>query len=308
MRTTARSILLIAFLALPLVSQPARAQQANAQQSNNAYDWNGFYGGGNLGGAFGGSDFLSTLPSGVPFVEGQNYPTAPASPGVVEAYSSNDADVRSFTGGIQTGYNVWNGTLLYGVEVDINLLDAQGSTTTSAIGLADPRFGRSLYTFRNEIDADYIFSARPRVGVTVGDMLIYATGGVAVTTLKYEHSFTATGGFFNGISESASASETKVGWTAGGGFELPIAPNMTLKTEYLFTDFGSVSSSGNKISPLGGFGDVPAIGDFACGADTGQAVAIFGAGAAGLPTPRQCFDHKADLLLHSIRLGLNFKF
>jgi len=25
-------------------------------------------------------------------------------------------------------------------------------------------------------------------------------------------------------------------------------------------------------------------------------------------TPRQCFDHKADLFLHNLRIGLNIKF
>ena len=46
--------------------------------------------------------------------------------------------------------------------------------------------------------ANYIASARPRVGVLVGGGLLYATGGVALTTLNYHHSLKGTGGFFDG--------------------------------------------------------------------------------------------------------------
>jgi hypothetical protein len=52
--------------------------------------------------------------------------------------------------------------------------------------------GTTLYTFRSEIDANYIASLRPRIGIPVGGAVLYATGGVAVTTLKFNHSFTAT--------------------------------------------------------------------------------------------------------------------
>ena len=290
----------------------AHSYDASAQQQDgngSGYNWSGFYGGGNLGGAFGGSDFLSGLGNGVPFFEGVPYPGGavnPATPGIIAAYRANDVDIKSLTGGLQTGYNFWAGGLLFGVELDINFLSAQKAKTTRAYGLFDPVFGTTLYTFRNEIDANYIFSARPRIGMPMGSGILYATGGVAVTTLKYDHSFRATGGFFNGLTENASASETKAGWTVGAGFEMPIGPSATWRTEYLFTDFGDVSTSGNKISPLGGFGTVPAIADVACGVDTGQA-APFGL-PPGSPTPRQCFKHKADLVLHTLRLGLNFKF
>jgi outer membrane immunogenic protein len=305
-----RRVMRLASVAAPLMllasSQAYAQQNDNGYASGTGYNWSGLYGGGNLGGAFGGSDFLSALNSGVPFIEGQGYPGVPnpATPGIIAAYSSNSADVRSFTGGLQTGYNFRSGGWVFGAEVDVNFLNAKGSKTTSAFGTVASQIPTpTLYTFVNEIDANYIVSARPRVGVLVGGGLLYATGGVAVTTLKYDHSFRGTGGFFNGIFENASASETKVGWTAGGGYELPIGSNVSLRAEYLFSDFGSVSTEGNKIFPLG-FQDIPAVPDVACGVDTHQGA---GFGVAGA-TPRQCFDHKANLFLHTIRLGLNFKF
>jgi opacity protein-like surface antigen len=224
--------------------------------------------------------------------------------------------------------------MLIGLEADITLLNGKKRKTTTAPGLSgvanvDPVDGSDLppsttiYTFNSEIEANYIASVRPRVGVLVGTGLLYATGGVALTTLKYDHSLRASGGLFNGLFEDAHVSETKVGWTAGGGLELPIASNATLKFEYLFTSFGSISTNDNKIFPLGPFGTIlatqqgivlePRINDapeVACGVDTGQGSSRFFGGPAppNPSTPRQCFNHKADFFLHNLRLGLNFKF
>jgi outer membrane immunogenic protein len=291
-------------------SNDALAQQNNNGSAGTPYNWSGPYAGGNFGGAWGGSDVLSVIPSGVPFFEGQFYPGVvnTATPGIIKAYRSNEVEVQSFTGGLQTGYNFWAGGLLIGFELEVQFLNGESSKTTRALGFNDPVVGQATYTFRNQIDVDYIFSARPRIGVLVGSGLLYGTGGVAFTKLKYEHSFRGTGGFFAGgpdIVETASVTENKIGFTLGGGYELPIGPNTTFKLEYIMTAFGPIKSSGNKINPLDAS---PAPPDFACGADTNQG------GAGGTfpflpnPTPRQCFNHKADLLLHSLRLGLNFKF
>lgn len=303
------SLALVAFVAASVGLQgAARAQDAN----NNDYNWNGFYGGGNLGGAFGGSDFLSAVGSGVPFYEGQVYfdpvsgaPIAGSGvPAVINAYSSNDDNISTFTGGVQLGYNLLANGLLFGIEGDVNFMRAKAKKRTEADGLPFGRFPATHYTFDSDLEANFIASIRPRVGIPFAGGLLYATGGVAVTKLHYKHDFTSTGGAFGGLSEHASESEVKFGWTAGAGFELPIAANTSIRAEYLFTHFGDVETNDNKIN-----GSTPILPEFvgACGADTGQAAALGGA-AGALPTPKQCFSHKADALLHSIRLGVNFKF
>ena len=297
------------------VTQPALAQN-NGNNNNNGgtYNWSGFYGGGNLGGAFGGSDFASANGQGLPCLECQTYPGIAISgnPAVIAAYSSSHGNSNSLTGGLQFGYNVWAGGILVGFEADANLLKINPSTTRTAQGqipgptAASPGTpGGTVYTFHNEIEADYIATARTRIGVPVGSGIVFATGGLAMTSLTYSHSMRTNGGPFAGLTEDASAHETKVGWTAGGGYELPIARNVTMKAEYLFTKFGDVTTDGNKISPLQPvplpFGNIGgALEPIACGVDTMQ--------VAPTVTPRQCFKHQADLLLHTIRLGLNFKF
>lgn len=301
---------------------PAASAQQGSQQPPpppaSAYNWSGFYGGGNIGGAFGSADFLSGLGRGVPFFEGEFYPTAnPAvTQRIIDAYRSNEVDFQSLSGGLQGGYNTWMGGLLVGIEADINFFRGKKSKTTSAQGDNFPGIGVATYTFTNEIDTNYMASLRPRIGTLLGDVLVYATGGVALTTLKYEHHFTGAGGGFSPpagatIFEDASESKMRLGWTAGGGIEIPIASNVTLKAEYLFTDFGSVTSHDNKIQNLTS-GPL----DFPCGhPDTqlgfnppGSPLGPGGPYPVPNPTPRQCISHKADLLLHSLRLGINIKF
>ena len=96
---------------------------------------------------------------------------------------------------------------------------------------------RHLYTFHSKIDANYVASLRPRIGVPIAGALVYVTGGVAMTTLNYEHRFLGAGfndlfgtGFAPPIFEYASRSETKAGWTVGGGVELPIDAIASLKS------------------------------------------------------------------------------
>jgi outer membrane immunogenic protein len=294
----------------PSSNRSTDTSTSTSTSTSTPYNWNGFYGGGNLGGSFGGSDFLSALGSGVPFFEGQPYPNAPtqnpSTPGIIAAYQSNHANGSSFSGGLNAGYNYLTGGILLGLEADVDFLRLNQSKTTSAFG--DPLNGSPFYTFRSSIQANYIASLRPRVGFQVAGALVYLTGGVALTTLKYQHDFRGVGGGFpangfpDGIFESASASRTLAGWTVGGGTELPIYSNVSLRAEYLFTEFGNLSTNDNKIFPLAPF----PFPDVACGAlvNLGDNRPF----PVPNPTPRQCFDHKANLNLHRIRLGINFKF
>jgi outer membrane immunogenic protein len=297
-------------LTAPLTSDDALAQKAKKQKQ---HDWNGYYSGLNLGGAFGASDFATAIGSGFPFFEGQVYPGLEAisgRPNVIAAYSANSASSSSLTGGVQIGYNTYANGILFGLEADANLVHIRNSVTTTATGLpfgfpltltgpTAPLLPPSTYTFHNELDADYVLTLRPRIGTDFAGGIAYATGGLALTQLNFKHSFRATGGAFDGLFEDASASEIKLGWSLGGGFEFPLSDTVSFKTEYLFTRFGDVTSDHNKI--LGPTSPT----NFGCGENTGQGAFFFG--DATIPTPQQCFDHKADLDLHMLRLGLNFK-
>jgi outer membrane immunogenic protein len=311
MRNTASTMALVASLGATVAALPAQAQQQ--QQDQGSYNWSGLYGGGNLGGSFGGSDFLSSLGSGVPFFEGALYPGAlPDTVATVArqqaAFESNKGKFGTVTGGIQGGYNFRSGNWVYGLEADLNFLRAKSSSNTSAPGAVFARVGASTYTFSSELSANYLATLRPRAGMLINGNLLYATGGLAVTTLNYKHDFRGTGGGFTGgpdITEHASESKTKAGWTLGAGLEMPLSQFTTLRAEYSFARFGKIASDDNKINPVNV--TAPAF-DTACGALTNPGLGNLAPYPVPNPTPRQCFNHAADLLLHNIKIGVNFKF
>jgi outer membrane immunogenic protein len=49
-----------------------------------------------------------------------------------------------------------------------------------------------------------------------------------------------------------SFSDTRVGWTAGGGLEWLFAPNWSAKAEYLYYDLGAVTYGGSPIATFTG--------------------------------------------------------
>ena len=72
------------------------------------------------------------------------------------------------------------------------------------------------------------------------------TGGVAFGKVSMDT--TVDVGSFGSL--KGSTDDTKTGWTAGGGAELAVANNFTLKAEALYFDLGDVSySAGNPMTP-----------------------------------------------------------
>jgi high affinity Mn2+ porin len=113
-------------------------------------------------------------------------------------------------------------------------------------------------------------TVRARFGYAFGDWLAYGTGGFALTYDQLTR--TQLIGTPTGGTAVPGTVEfamlARPGWTVGAGVEVGFAPNWTAKLEYLLTDYGS---QGER---------------FAQGA--------------------QAFD--ADLAVHEMRLGLNYRF
>jgi outer membrane immunogenic protein len=96
---------------------------------------------------------------------------------------------------------------------------------------------------------DYLGTVRARIGYLVTPALLaYATGGLAYGGV------TSSAGIFgaevppagpnNGVwASTGSFSNTRAGWTAGGGLEWMFWPNWSAKVEYLYYDLGTVSYS-----------------------------------------------------------------
>jgi outer membrane immunogenic protein len=226
--------------------------------SDTSYNWGGWYVGGNAGGGWGRSDTSSAFVNGTAPIANQQAMTA-ASPRL---------DPDGFTGGGQVGYNHQVDRWLFGVEADANYFNMkQSQTSTSPFPI-----GGGSFTTTNAVTTDWLVTLRPRVGYSVDRTLLYATGGLALTELKFGSTYVDT----TGQSETANLAKTKVGWTAGAGIEHAFTNNWSAKVEYLYSDFGKQSLSAPVIA-----GTVPTTGMIA---------------------------HDIDLKTNTVRGGLNYHF
>lgn len=136
-------------------------------------------------------------------------------------------DHDGVVGGFQIGANMAVGNLIWGVETDLSLTDADP-------GGACPFSARTSC----EIDVEGLGTLRARVGyVVMDDLLLYVTGGAAAGHFKVETA---------GPGGTSKDDEGEFGWTAGAGIEylvgsspLPGEKNVGIKIEYRYMDFSS---------------------------------------------------------------------
>ena len=197
-----------------------------------AYDWSGFFAGVN-----GGYAWSRTSVNSVP---NSSFVTDfPAPSAFIIANQPRGLDRNGFTGGGQLGYNAQLGSIVYGVEADINYPDLRRSYAYGAGNIVSPAVTGSLNT-------DWLATFRARVGIVANNVLFYATGGAAVTEINYTNNTAVTGpATFN-----TSVRDTRGGWTAGGGVEWGLSANWTAKAEYLYADFHGVGAVGNRVSAI----------------------------------------------------------
>jgi outer membrane immunogenic protein len=220
------------------------------------WNWTGFYIGANGGYSWGRAN-TSILP-----LTGSPFPTVP--------FAAFHQSVDGGLGGGQAGYN-WqvDPKWLVGVEADIQGTGERSSTglTTStgrygsdAIGVPvgpGPDFNAITTLATNlSYNLQWFATFRGRVGfLATPQTLLYGTGGLAVGEFSYSASSstlsvavfgpglagtTPTGvAFALPVGPAASSSDTRVGWTLGGGIEHKFTPNWSGKLEYLYMDFGT---------------------------------------------------------------------
>ena len=236
------------------------------------FSWTGFYIGANVGGAWGESRTDSSL---VNTGGGQQY--IPSVVADINAQRFQTVTASGFTGGGQAGYNWQAQNFVFGVEADINAFNLSGTTTTSAFFTGFPGgAGSTPPTYTNSFSTTWLATIRGRAGFAVDRAFFYGTAGAAFTDLSYRHTFAE--GVFPGSSlgvQASTASATKTGWVVGAGLEYAMTGNWTVKAEYLYLDFGSISSTAPVVFPGG----------------PGTSV----------------FSHTADLTAQIGRVGLNYK-
>ena len=188
-----------------------------------AFNWNGFYAGGHLGVAWGNSNWTTSTP-GVP---------ASSVSGSLNLFQQIDTfdEAGSFFAGLQAGYNyMLPNRFLIGAEVDASFPSFQNLAGISIGGTStftSPTLGPESYSETVLASG----TVRGRVGYAPGHWLFYATGGFAWTYDQLTLTQLASGA-------SESPFLWRLGWSAGAGVEVPVAPHWTARLEYLFTDYG----------------------------------------------------------------------
>jgi iron complex outermembrane receptor protein len=172
------------------------------------------------------------------------------------ATGSSD-NLNGMIAGFQGGYN-WMASnwLVAGLEADIQL-STQNTTPTYVCpgALCNPLIGDAApmtASLDRAQKLDWFATVRGRLGATVTpNSMMYLTGGLALAEIK-------TAGTLSGSSLSFDENgnpivtpvgvnfydhRTKAGWTAGAGIEAHLGGNVTGKVEYLYLDFGRVSTA-----------------------------------------------------------------
>lgn len=179
------------------------------------FNWTGFYAGINVGYAWGDTRTREVGPAGYNGI-GNNW--------------SYTAD--GFMGGIQLGYNVQFSGLIVGLQGDLGYLGVSG-------GRADP-LSLGLDTRASTTDGLYV-SLTGRLGFAANNFMVYARGGYIWADIGHSVvdncNVAPCGPALVNVSTSGRS-----GWTLGGGVEVAINPNLSVFAEYMYADFGNVTT------------------------------------------------------------------
>lgn len=243
------------------------------------FNYNGFYAGLNGGYAYSQSSTKTTTS----FVPGSYFLGSDIQQ--INNSGSKTLSVNNFTGGIEGGYNHLFNRILLGAEADFESLSGSASNSYTVMYLSAPGFSFNMYT---KTTTNWLFTLRPRIGyLFTNNTLLYLTGGLAVAQFKIYQSFSDNfaGPIPSGAAENSSKTQNQSGFVVGAGIEYPVAQHVTIKAEYLYSQFGNVNSSGQMTFN-------PAY------------LATF------IPPMVQpaAFNHSANLSDNMFRLGINYNF
>jgi outer membrane immunogenic protein len=185
------------------------------------FSWTGVYAGVNAGYSIGDqktrtigtTGFSSLVPGGI----------APVSLGT---------GGNGFAGGVQAGVNFQFGSIVTGLEADVQYVD-QAKTARFT---GNPVLGTALTTSASS-ELKWLGTLRGRVGFAADRLLVYGTGGFAFG--EVETAGSVVGVAAPGLAWAGTNSATRTGWAAGGGVEYAFTDNISLKAEYLYYDLGS---------------------------------------------------------------------
>lgn len=172
------------------------------------YDWSGFYAGVIAGYSWSNFDVSAPVGDEPDFDRNQSF------------------DVDGGLVGVEIGWNHQMDSFVFGLAADISMVSAEDDSVYDLDSRDEYYIGKM----------DWLGTVRAKVGFAMDNILIYATGGLAVTGAALE---------FEDRNETPVFHETEgdtlFGWTAGGGAEIALGDVVSIKAEYLYADFETLS-------------------------------------------------------------------
>jgi outer membrane immunogenic protein len=166
-----------------------------------AYNWGGGYFGLNGGYGFGQSEWT------------------------LAGVSTGSFSVNGFLFGGTLGANFQTGRLVLGLEGDFDWSRVTGSSSVAACAAIGAPIGAACQTK----SANWLSTGRGRVGYAFDRILVFATGGLALTNL--EVAFTQP---------AVTVSDVVGGWTVGAGIEFA-SLTIDSQSRISFVDFGKIT-------------------------------------------------------------------
>lgn len=228
-------------LAAALTLGAAGGVAAQSASDSVPYDWAGFYGGVFAGYGSGQSTFTD--------IDGYNL--------AGEVFTLNPGGGLA---GLTLGYNVQHDTVVFGLEGELGYLGLSGT-----VGQPDS----PVDSFAS-VNGGLYGTLAARLGFTVDKALIYAKGGVALTSGQSAFDDICAIAPCGGATLSTT-SGARLGYTVGLGVEYAFSGQWSAKLEYGYLVFGKNTMSGTA-------------------------------------STASVFSYGHDLSAHTIKAGLNYKF
>jgi outer membrane immunogenic protein len=208
--------------------------------------WTGFYVGLNIGGGWdanGGRSGVSgyydpRFPLGATPTTGRERPTPIGPANLFFLPNGNTLGSQGgVVGGAQAGYNFQFGQFVIGAETDFQGTSLSGGGNNSPQTLFASPYGA--------LGSQYLAPIGAITGAKINLAWFGTVRGRAGYLIMPTLLLYGTGGFAYGQVDAWGLSNTRTGWTAGGGAEWMFAPNWSAKVEYLYVDLDSNGTTGN---------------------------------------------------------------
>jgi outer membrane immunogenic protein len=181
------------------------------------YDWTGIYGGINVGGGVLNDVVTNTTTTAL-----------------LNAGTQTKLSPFAVVGGAQAGFNIEFAPFVIGAEGTFDWSDISGTQVTPSL--------QPTISENSTSTPKWYATATAKAGFAANDFLFYAKGGAAWMNVHYIQS--VAGGI---VQSTQSITDTRSGFTVGGGVEFGMTENLSARLEYDFLDFGTKTYNFNNL-------------------------------------------------------------